>query len=199
MAGTAVSWKGTALAAKDGQLWGQLATPGASARLTLDTDGTPDATANASAFHYGITKAGAKLSIKVGYIKHKADEFRGPIHTIVDSLDMMIAASLLAVTDLDVVKNVLAGVGTYSTASGYKQVTVGSLAIAYQSIACIFPLVEDTTKWGIFNIYKSINESGIEWDQGRTALGEMPVVFSGYEVTTRAAADTMGNYWKQIA
>ncbi len=198
MAGTAVSWKGTALAAKDGQLWGQLAIPGAGARITLHTDGTPESVANPTAFHFGVTKAGAKLSIKVGYQKFYADEFRGPLITNVDKVDMMIAASLLAVTDLDVVKNILAGVGTYSTSSGYKQVTIGSLAIAYQCVACIFPLIEDTTKWGVFNVYSSINESGVEWDQGRVVMGEMPVSFAGYEVTTRAAADTLGNYWKQF-
>lgn len=199
MPGTAVSWKGTALAAKDGQVWGQLATPGASARLTLHTDGTPDSTANPNAFHYGVTKDGSKLSVKVSYIKHRGDEFRGPLLAVVDEVEMMIACSLLAVTDMDVIKNILAGVGTYSTASGYKQVNIGSLAIAYQSLACIFPLIEDTTKFGIFNIYSGINESGIEWQQGRKTMGEIPVAFNGYEVTTRAATDTMGNYWKQIA
>jgi hypothetical protein len=199
MPGTAVSWKGAALAQNAGQLWGQLAIPGAAARITLHTDGTPESVANPNAFHYGVTKAGSKLSVKAAYTKYYADEFRGPLVTSVDKVDMMIAASLLAVTDMDVVKNLLAGVGTYSTAAGYKQVTIGTLAIVYQSIACIFPLIEDATKWGIFNIYSGINESGIEWDQGRTVMGEMPVQFSAYEITTRAAADTLGNFWKQIA
>lgn len=197
-AGTAVSWRGTALAQNAGQLWGQLAVPSAGSRITLYTDGTPEATANPTAFHFGVTKAGAKLSIKPKYTKYYADEFRGPLVTNVDEVEMMIAAELLAVTDMDVIKNLLAGVGTYATSSGYKQVTVGSLAIAYQCVAHIFPLIEDTTKWGVFNLYSSVNEAGVEWEQSRKALGSMPVSFSGYEVTTRAAADTLGNFWKQI-
>lgn len=198
VAGTAVSWRGTALAQNATQLWGLLAVPGAGGRITLYTDGTPEATANPNAFHYGVTKAGAKHSIKPKYTKYYADEFRGPLVTGVDAVDMMLGAELLAVTDMDVVKNLLAGIGTYATSSGYKQVTIGSLAISYQCLASIFPLMEDPTKWGVFNIYSTINESGVEWSQGRKELGSMPVQFSGYEITTRAASDTLGNYWKQI-
>lgn len=198
MAGTAVAWRGTALANNATQLWGLMGSPAGGGRVTLATDGTPDATANPNAFHYGITREGAKHSIKPTYKKYYADEFRGPIVTNIDELEMMLAAELLAVTDLDVVKNLLAGIGTYSTSSGYKQVAIGTLAIAYQCLASIFPLIEDPTKWGVFNLYSTVNEAGVEWQQSRKALGGMPVSFSGYEVTTRAATDTMGNYWKQI-
>ena len=51
MAGTARSWRTTALAQNAGDLWGQLAIPAASARMTLTapasgTGKTPDATEN---------------------------------------------------------------------------------------------------------------------------------------------------------
>jgi hypothetical protein len=164
----------------------------------LDADGTPDATANPTAFHFGATKAGAKLMIKGTFKKFSVDEFRAPIVTNVDAIEMGIAAELVGITDMDVMKNLLPGVGSYSTASGYKQITVGSIAIVYQSVANIFPLIEDTTKYGIFNVYKSLNDNGVEWAQSRVELGFTPANFVGYEITTRAAADTLGNYWKQI-
>lgn len=198
MAGTAVNWRGTALAQNATQLWGLLAIPGAGGRITLHTDGTPESVANPTAFHYGVTRSGAKHTIKPTYQKYYADEFRNPLVTNVDEVEMSLAAELLAVTDMDVVKNLLAGIGTYATAAGYKQVTVGSLAITYQCLASIFPLIEDPTKWGVFNLYSTINEQGIEWDQSRKALGGMPVKFQAFEITTRAASDTAGNFWKQI-
>lgn len=204
MAGTARSWRTTALAQNAGDLWGSLAIPAASARMTLTapasgTGKTPDATENASAFHFGATKAGSKLMIKPTYDKFNVDEFRGPIVTNVGAVEMMIAAELVAVTDMDVIKNLLAGVGTYATASGYKQVTIGQLAIAYQSVALIFPLIEDTARNGVFHLYSSISDSGVEWTQSRKELGFVPANFTGFEVTTRAAIDTLGNYWKEIA
>jgi hypothetical protein len=200
MAGTAPSWRTTALAQNAGQLWGSLAIPGAGARITLDTDGTPDATANATAFHYGATKAGSKLMIKATQTKFYVDEFRAPIITNIDSIEMGISAELIAVTDMDVITKLLPGVGTYATtASNFKEVRVGIKAITYESIALIFPLIENTAKFGIFNIYSALNDAGVEWAQSRKELGGMPVSFVGYEITTRAATDTLGNYWKQIA
>lgn len=200
MAGTAPSWRTTALALNAGQFWGSLAIPGAAARITLDADGTPDATANPTAFHYGATKAGSKLMIKSSQTKFYVDEFRGPIVTNIDSIEMGISAELVAVTDMDVVTKLLPGVGTYATtASTFKEVRVGIKAITYESVALIFPLIENTAKFGIFNIYSSLNDAGVEWAQSRKELGFIPVSFVGYEITTRAATDTLGCYWKQIA
>lgn len=199
MAGTAVAWRTANIAQNAGQFWGSLAIPGGGARITLHTDGTPESVANPTAFHYGATKAGSKVMIKSSNTKFYVDEFRGPIVTNVDTVEMGISAELVGVTDMDVIKNLLPGVGTYSTAAGYKQVTVGTIAIAYQSVAVIFPLIEDTTKWGVFNLYSSINDSGVEWAISRKELGFTPISFVAYELTSRSAADTMGNYWKQIA
>lgn len=200
MAGTAVNWRGTELAVYEGQLWGQLAIPSASARLTLHTDWTPESVANPNAFHYGHTKDGVKARIKASYIDHYADESPSPLVSFVDKVDMGIAGALLAVTDMDVIKNLLAGVGTYATGSGYKQVTIGDFAIAYQSIACIFPLHSASSAYyGIFHCYSSFNKVGVEFDVARTKMGELPIDFMGYGITTRASTDTTGNYWKQIA
>jgi hypothetical protein len=199
MAGTAVAWRTTNIAQNAGQLWGLLAIPAAAARITLFSDGTPDATANPSAFHYGATKAGAKLMIKSTFAKYPVDEFRAPIVTNLDTIEMGISAELVGTTDMNVIANLLPGVGTYSTAGGYKQVSIGGIAIVYQSVAHIFPLIEDTTKWGVFNVYSALNDTGVEWSVGRKELGFTPCSFTGYEITTRAVTDTLGNYWKQIA
>lgn len=204
MAGTARSWRTTALAQNAGDLWGSLAIPSASARMTLTapasgTGKTPDATENTTAFHFGATKAGSKLMIKPSFDKFNVDEFRGPIVTNVGGVEMGINCELVGVTDMDVIKNLLAGVGTYSTASGYKQVTIGSLAIAYQCVALVFPLIEDTSRNGVFMMYSALSDSGVEWTQSRKELGFVPANFVGFEVTTRAATDSLGNYWKEIA
>ena len=200
MAGTATNWRATAIAQNFGQLWGLLAIPGAAARITLFSDGTPDATANPNAFHYGATKEGSKLMVKPTFDKYYVDEFRAPIVTNIGSLDAGISAELVGVTDMDVIKNLLIGVGTYATtASSFKEVRFGSTALTYQSAALIFPLIEDTTKYGIFNLYSALNDAGVEFAVGRKQLGFTPISLVGYEITTRAITDTVGNYWKQIA
>lgn len=199
MPGTAVSWKTANIAQNAGQLWGNLAIPGAGARITLHTDGTPESVANPNATHYGATQEGAKLMVKPAFEKYYVDEFFNPIITNIGDTQAGISAALVGVTDMEfVIKNMLPGVGTYSTAAGYKQVTMGRIAIVYQSVAHIFPLIEDTTKWGIWNLYSALNDAGVEFAVGRKQLGFSPVSFVAYEITSRAATDTFGNYWKQI-
>ncbi len=199
MAGTAYSWKTSNVAQNYGWLWRGCAIPGAAARPTLHTDGSPDATANPSALHMGATKAGAKLMIKSNLTKYYVDEFRGPIITNLDTVEMGISAELVGVTDEILMAYLLPGVATRSTASGYDYMTIGSKAIAYDCVLLTFPLIEDVAKFGWFQLYSAINDTGVEWAQGRKELGFAPVSFVGYETTSRAVADTLGQVGKQIA
>jgi hypothetical protein len=198
MAGTALDWKTAKIAQNAGQLWRGLAIPGAGARLTLFSDGTPDATANPNAKHLGATKAGAKLMVKSSLTKFYVDEFRGATVTNLDAVEMGISAELVGVTDMELLAWLLPGVGTRATASGYDEVSIGSKAIVYDSIALIFPLIEDPTKFGVFHIYSGLNDAGVEWAQARKEMGFTPLSIVGYEVTSRAAGDTLGKVWKQI-
>lgn len=200
---TAKSWRVDKLAQNYGNLWGSLAIPGAAARLRIhEADGTPDATANASAFHFGATKAGSKLMIKPSFDKFSVDEFRGPIVTNIGSVEMGISTELVAVTDHVAMTHMLAGVGTYATGAlsgddaAYTELRIGTKAIAYQSVALIFALIEDTTEWGVFNLYSALSDSGMEWTQSRKELGFTPANFVGFEITSRAVTDTLGCYWK---
>lgn len=199
MAGTAPNWRVAAVAQNPGQLWADLAIPGAGARLTLDADGTPDATANPNAMHLGATREGAKLMIKSSFTNYEADEFTSPIITNLEKVDMGIAAELLGVTDMELVEFLLPGVGTSASAAGYEQIKVGRKAITYSSLALIFPRNDDPTRFAVFHIYRGLNDAGIEWAQGRKVMGGIPVNFVGYEITTRAQNDTVGSYWKQVA
>lgn len=199
MAGTADAWKTTNVAQKEGRFYRGMAVPGAGARPTLYTDGTPDAAANPSAVHMGATKSGAKLMCKATYDKFSVDEFRAPIITNVAALEMGISAELVGVTDMILAAYLLPGVGTRATASGYDYTTIGIKAIAYDCVIDVYQLIEDVTKYGWFQLYNAINDSGVEWAQSRKELGFTPVSMVGYEVTTRASADTLGQFGKQIA
>jgi hypothetical protein len=200
---TAKNWRTTAQTYNFGNFWGGLAVPGAAARLRIhEADGTPDATANASAFHYGATKGGSKLMIKSNFKDLSVDEFRGPISTTIESIEMGISAELIATTDIVLMTRLLPGVATYATGAlsgddaAYTEARIGVKALAYESCALIFQLVEDTTEWGVFHLYNALNNTGVEWAVTRVEAGFTPISFVGYELTSRAATDTMGCYWK---
>lgn len=199
MAGSTLSWKTTNIVQNYGWLWRGCAIPGTGARPTLHTDGTPESVANPAAKHMGATKAGSKVMAKSSNTKYYVDEFRAPIVTNLDTVEMGISAELVGVTDQELLAYLLPGVGTRATASGYDYTTIGAKAIAYDCILLVYPLIEDTTKFGWVQLYSALNDVGVEWATGRKELGFTPVSFVGYEVTSRAATDTIGQIGKQIA
>jgi hypothetical protein len=149
--------------------------------------------------HMGATKEGSKLMVKSEMDKFYVDEFRAPIITNISTVNMGISAELVGVTDMQLAAYLLPGVGTRATASGYDYVTVGTKAIAYDCIVLTYALIEDTTKTGWFMLYNALNDTGIEWAQARKTFGGTPVSFVGYEVTSRATTDTIGQFGKTIA
>lgn len=182
-----------------GWFWVGLAIPAASARLTLFTDGSPDATANPSAKHLGHTTEGWQMTASTTREEIKVDEQAAAIDTVITDLPVSLAANLAQTQDISgVLQHLVSGFGTYSTAAGYEQITGGTTTIVYTASALITPTKNDATKFLIYNLYKSLNDSGLANQVKRIGMGNNPVAFRGYAITSRAAVDTTFNFWKQI-
>jgi len=195
MSAVADSWKTANIAQGYGRLYRSVAVPSAGARPTV-ASGILD---SGVAVHMGATTGGSKLMAKSSLTKHYVDEFRAPIVTSVDTIEMGISAELVGVTDMQLAAYLMPGVGTRATSTGYDYVTVGSKAIAYDCVCLTYSLIEDTAYSGWFMLYNALNDSGVEWAQTRKELGKTPVNFVGYELTSRATTDTLGQFGKTIA
>lgn len=186
-----------------GILWAGLPVPSASARLTLstvDADGfiTPTAVNNPNAYAIGATKGGSVCSAKLERTDFFADEILGAIDTRGQQVMMSIKADLYGLNDDKVSALLTAGFGTYSTAAGYRQNTLGIANDVFTGIALIAPMRDDPTKVFIFHMYKAICTTGIEFNVTKSDLGVSSSEFKGYAITTRTPADQMGNWWWQI-
>jgi hypothetical protein len=200
MAGTATNYDVTTISAGSvGILWYDVAVPGAGARMTLHTDGTPDATANPDAVPLGMTRAGSKISVGVQTVDHFADEFAEPIKTTVEQLDGMIECELIQVFDLAALTAITAMAGTVASGSGYEQVRFGRKAPATAPIALIFPTEADPTKFAVFQLYKSVNVAPFAFDKSRKTMSGIACQFKAYAIPTRDATDTLGSFWQQVA
>lgn len=188
------AWKTTNVAQNYGRLYRTCSVPSAGARPTVTTGVLDD-----TAVHMGATKGGAKLMAKSSLDQFTVDEFPAPIVTNISTVEMGISAELVGVTDMQLAAYLLPGVGTRSTSTGYDYVTVGTKAIAYDCVCLTFSLIEDTSKSGWFMLYNALNDTGVEWAQARTELGGTPVSLVGYALTSRATADTIGQFGKTIA
>lgn len=200
MAGTATNYDNTTMqAGKAGQLWVNLAIPAAASRITLDADGTPDSTANPNAQHLGLTREGWIFNMKPTFENYFADEFTAPQISDITELVGTLAGEIMQVTDYDILQRVVSGFGSYGSGVGYEEITFGTKAITYESIALIFPTVADPTKFAVYNLYRAFCETGIDaLAVARKKASGMNITFRGLEIASRAAADSVGNAWKQV-
>jgi hypothetical protein len=199
MPGTPTRFDSTRIRAGSvGQLWAGLAVPAAGARLTLDADGTPDATANPNAKHLGHTAAGTTGTINFDVTDHMADEVVYPLATSINGTSMELTGELIQIFDEEALKVLTAGFGTYATGSGYKEFAIGTKSsITYSSVALIWPTQMDPTKFAVFHIYNAFNTGGLNITVDRNGRSSSPFTFRGYALTARAATDVCGKYWFQ--
>lgn len=199
MAGTATNYTAAKITNQFGAFWVGLAIPAAASRISLFTDATPDATANPSAKHLGHTSDGWEMTATTTTEGQTVDEQVAEVDTIINELAVALAANLVQTQDVtNVLQHLVSGFGTYGTAAGYEQIQLGISPLVYTPCALIFPSKNDPTKSMIYNLYKSRNDSGLANQIKRKTMGNNPVAFKGYAITSRAATDTIGNFWLQI-
>lgn len=195
MGASPTGWDTLEVVQTAGQLWADLAIPGAGAGLVLHTDGTPESVANPSAKHLGHTAEGASVLIKPSYNEFKVDESPAAFKRTVNDANLAIAANLVQVEDMDIATLLLPGIGTKSTPASHIRITFGLIAVVYSCVALIWPReTAPTTKWGYVMIYRAANDEGLAIDAGRTKLAGSPVSFKGHAITSRAANDQYGQY-----
>lgn len=200
MAGTATNLDGQKIVLGPGYLWADVAVPSAGARITLHTDGTPDATANPNAKNLGLTKAGAVVEFGLETQDFESDELTQPHLSRIIRAPISIKAELLQIMDMtNILKYVMPG-ASYSTASGYKQMTVGGQSnITTYSFALIAPTVEDVTKFWVVQLYKAYNKAPFSFNVTRRDQAGAQIELVGLSIATRASGDQTGNFWQQIA
>lgn len=199
MAGTPVNWEVATVAKGPGQVWGNLAIPGAGGKLALDADGTPDADQNPTAVHVGYTEAGSEFQTSLTFLDFFVDEEQDPIIKQPDVAQSAITGNWAQITNFDILEMMLPG-STRADGAGFERITFGgSTTFSYLSVALIFPLVDDPTLFGVFHLYKAINDPGLAGQIGRKRLAFAPFAFRGVAIPTRAAGDRTGAYWKQTS
>ena|SRR5688572_32841627 len=199
MAGSTLNFDANKITLNYGWFWWDVAVPSAGARITLHTDLTPESVANPNAKHLGHTEEGWNFEAKADREDSFADEQAAPIDTAITQLQASLTASLIQTQDISgTLRYLTQGFGSYSTAAGYEQITGGIIPIVYGAVALIAPTKTDPTKAIIYNLYKSLNDSGLANQVRRKTKGNNPVAFRGFAITSRAAADQVFNVWKQI-
>ncbi len=202
MAGSTLNWNTVNIPrGKRVELFAKVAVPGAGARISLFTDGTPDGTANPNALSLGRTEDGAELRYATTLQQRRSDEFDAPFDSSIEMVEGIIACTLMNTLDMDIMTILMPGT-TKAAGTGYEELSFGGLnTVTKISVVAIFEMPEDSTKRGVFQLYSALQDSALAWRirRGGNAIGSSPVAFRGYSVGSRAAGDQVGKYWKSVA
>lgn len=199
MPGTAKSYNTNLVELGPGDIWLDVAVPGAAARPVIHTDNTPESVANPSAKHLGMTESGAKLIYSPSLTNFESDEQTAPIITQNVGEELRIEGSMIQVLDTALITKLVAG-ATYAAGSGYESNTVGGKqTVATFTVLYIAPIYADTTKYIAVIIYKAYNAAGWQMDVSRKKMSAVPFNFFGLSISSRAAGDQLGNIIKMIA
>jgi hypothetical protein len=121
----------------------------------------------------------------------KLDQFDSPVDVFVSSLEAKIEAEMAQV-EMQKLQRAL-GVATYSTGSGYKQLTFGGINIVpVMCIAAISPKRTDATKYICSVLYAAAATGGIQLTMSRTKQSYVKLQFTGLADLTRSAGKWIG-------
>lgn len=181
------------------RIYAGLAVPAASAELTIGSDGVPDSTENPNAKLIGLTENGAVCSISKTEEEEFFDEFKQSLARTVQQVGMSVKCRATQILDIDVMTVLTNGVGTPQTVSGKKKLKIGEGSVTDSGIAVIAPTRADPTKFIVFHIYSGHNMANVEFPLSRQTRAGVDVEFQGVTIPTRAANDTLGAVWWQVA
>ena len=199
MAGTAKNYNANQIILGPSDLWLDVSVPSAASRMTLATDGTPDASANASAIHLGMTEAGTTFEYKPEIQDLTSDELTSPHLSRIISEGCTLKGNFLQVFNWALLAKMTVG-GTKNvntnTSTGYEELTIGGLSsISTYSVALIGPDIADATQFYVIQLYKTYNKAGFSFQVTRKDQSKAPFEFLGLSIGSRAAGDQIGNFW----
>lgn len=199
MAGTTKDYNVLVTSSGPGDLWLDLAVPGDAERLTIDSDGTPDATENADALHLGMTKEGCKVSFNAEVLDNFCDELAAPYASKISNETGKIEGEWLQVLDMDIVDKLTLGSTLVTGLSGVEQVTFGGKVAIEDTCAALIWQTKTEGKWAVAMLYRCFNEGG--WASQvsrRQGDGTSPLALRALAKTERAAGDQQGTVWREL-
>lgn len=207
MAGTTKSYTPSEIVQGPGDLWAiGIAPTDANVRLTLASDGTPDATAHAGSVHLGAITTAITTSVKPKVSEITVDQFEAPIDSYVTELDAKIEAEMAQVESQKLQR--MLGVGVYSTAailsgdfsgSTFEQVTWGgTFTVPKICLAVISPSRANPLQFVVSVLYIGYSASGFALALGRAKAAAYKAQFASLSDTARTAGQQIGVLYQTL-
>lgn len=198
MAGTAKNYTLADLFQGPGDIWVIGAAPAdATPRLTLASDGTPDATAHPGSVHLGYIATAVTTAAKPKIDPIVLDQTDAPVASYTGELAATIEAEM-AQADATKLQRLL-GVGTYVTGSGYDGITFGgNLTVPKACIACISPQRDHPNRYIVSVLFSAAATGGFTVSMGRAKPSFTKTQFTGLNDIARTAGKAVGIIYRTL-
>lgn len=181
-------------------LWLNLAEPAAGTHIiALDTggSGTPDATANPNAVHFGLLEVPSILNYTPKPDFEGADQDTGAVAAFANTEELTIEATMSQVAFNAIMQHCLpAGVFSDGTKEGLTFGAGANILIPSTCLAVIAPSSDTTYKWLVAVLYKAVPMSAIKLSLGRSKTATYQVQFRGLSDVGRVSGDRIGSIYK---
>lgn len=169
----------------------------ATPRLTLATDGTPEAAAHPGSVHLGATQSAITTMAKPVMAPIELDQHDGPFDSYATDLRSQLEAEM-AQTEMAKLQRGI-GVATYATGAGYKQVTFGgSLVVPTLCVAAISAKRTNALRHIVSMLFKAAAVGGFSVSFGRAASSKYKLTFLGLHDPVRTAGKQVGIVYETL-
>jgi hypothetical protein len=208
MAGTTKNYAPASIIQGPGDLWAIPVPPtDANVRLTLASDGTPDATAHPGSIHLGSVAESITTTMKPKLSEIKVDQFEAPIDTYVAELSASVKAKM-AQTEAAKIQRML-GIGVYATVtvgagldfvgSTMETCTFGGvMTVPTTCIAVISPTRANPLQFVVSVLYIAYSTGAFSIALGRAKQSEYEATFDALSDPARTAGQQIGVIYQTL-
>lgn len=181
-------------------LWIDLAEPASGAhKITLFSDGTPDATANPNAKHLGVLEGAAVSQYGPKYDFEKIDQDTAPVVAFLTEEEAVIEATMKQTAFNNVLQYLLPpGFFSDTSAEGVTIGQGGNIVATNATLACIAKSADPAYNWVVALLYKAVPVAAMKIEMGKEKTAVYQVKFQGLTDLTRPAGDRLGSFYRTI-
>lgn len=214
MAGTPKDYAVSEIIQGPGDLWAiGVAPTDAAVRLTLASDGSPDATAHPGSVHLGAITTAVSTTIKPKIAAITTDQFEAPIDSYLTELDGKIEAEMAQVESQKLQRALGVGTylsGTYNTGGSgpqlagpngqnFEQLTFGgTFTVPKICLAVISASRQNPQQYVVSVLYIGVSMSGFALALGRAKAAAYKLQFQGLSDPTRTAGKQIGVLYQTL-
>jgi|SRR6185437_10610511 len=199
MPGTPRTYAANAIQRGPADLWLGVTLDAVTGKVTLAADGTPDATANPTAKHFGLLAVPSVYNYTPKPEFEAVDQDTAPVAAFANTEEMVIEATLSQLQFNAVLAHCMpAGVFSDSASEGITVGLGGDILMTPVPLCVVAPSSDPAYKWAVATMRKAVPTGAIKLELGRSKTATYQAQFKALSDLTVAAGARLGSVYKTL-